>query len=411
MSNLERRLYCERSVNAGREGTAACRARSRVTCATVVPTRVGRQQPAPALGRLQPPCTPLAFPQCCWGAWASPVSEVMFPVGFPVLEGWWGPGMPCDPAGSGPRGRCTSCSSPRRAGFGAGAACQPRHPTVSGPSAIGLAGSRGRSISLPAAAGMGLERCRGRSLGAVICIQGGCGARGVCSWLRSWGERVSGPAGNGAAEILRSLSVSLSVLYQSRLEGCGVPSLCASEACNRSSLWRISIKCHEKPILQLIWLKQVGHQDRNAPRSWHQWLRGVFPSRAGSCVGAGGDAGPQRSGGLRGAGGRWGGCSRALASRQWRLQSIVWAMWRVLPGSRKRVHPGGAEPGCVCRGWACGRFVHRPRSIDHLSSAGGLWLGCSRGPWRISPPVPAPCFSAIFSAVLIPLTLPFVSPT
>lgn len=56
--------------------------------------------------------------------------------------------------------------------------------------------------------------------------------------------------------------------------------------------------------------------------------------------------GPQCSRGWRGAGERWGGCGRALASRQWRLRSIVWAMWRVLTGSRKRMHPGGTELGC-----------------------------------------------------------------
>lgn len=154
------------------------------------------------------------------------MSGVMFPVGFPMLGGWWGPGMPCDPAGSGPRSCCTSCSSPCHAGFGAGAACHPRHPSVWCPSAIRLVGSRGRSVSLPAASGTGLERCRscrGRLLRAVICIRGGCGACGVRSWPRSQGERVSGPAGNGAGEILRSLSVSLSVFYQSRLRGCGVP--------------------------------------------------------------------------------------------------------------------------------------------------------------------------------------------
>lgn len=75
---------------------------------------------------------------------------------------------------------------------------------------------RGRGWSSAGAAG-------GRLLRAVICIRGGCGACGVHSWPRSQGERVSGPAGNGAGEILRSLSVSLSVFYQSRLRGCGVP--------------------------------------------------------------------------------------------------------------------------------------------------------------------------------------------
>lgn len=36
--------------------------------------------------------------------------------------------------------------------------------------------------------------CRGCLLGAVIRIQRGCSAHGVCSWPRAWGEQDSGPA-------------------------------------------------------------------------------------------------------------------------------------------------------------------------------------------------------------------------
>lgn len=33
------------------------------------------------------------------------------------------------------------------------------------------------------------------------------------------------------------------------------------------------MKCHEKPVLLLIWLKQVGHQDGDAQSCWQRWLR------------------------------------------------------------------------------------------------------------------------------------------
>lgn len=36
----------------------------------------------------------------------------------------------------------------------------------------------------------------------------------------------------------------------------------------------------------------------------------------------------------------------SLLSGRCGVSSPVWAMWRVLTGSRKRLHPGGAEPGC-----------------------------------------------------------------
>lgn len=94
--------------------------------------------------------------------------------------------------------------------------------------------------------------------------------------------------------------------------------------------------------------------------SWHRRPRDAFSSRAGSRAAAGADVGLQSSGGSWGTGGRWGGCGGALAARQWRLQSIVWAMWRVLAGSRKRVRPGGAELG------SCGGVVRTGHTIGAL---------------------------------------------
>lgn len=107
------------------------------------------------------------------------------------------------------------------------------------------------------------------------------------------------------------------------------------------------MKCHEKPILTLIWLKQVGHQDGDAWSSWQRWLRTVLPAR--TAVRERGQPWVPRA---RGAGGRWGG-PQTMA-----LQSIVWAMCRVLAGSRKRVHPrgGGGRAGLlggVSWGWVC----------------------------------------------------------
>lgn len=151
------------------------------------------------------------------------MSGMMSPVTFLVLAGWWGPGTPRDPAGSSPRGRRTSCSSPRCAGFGTGAACQPRHPAVSGPSAVRLVGSRGRSVSLPAAAGTGLERCRGVCSGLSSASRAGAVPVGSAPGPALGAKRVSGPAGKWGWEILRSLSVALPVFYRSRLEGHGVP--------------------------------------------------------------------------------------------------------------------------------------------------------------------------------------------
>lgn len=49
------------------------------------------------------------------------------------------------------------------------------------------------------------------------------------------------------------------------------------------------MKCHEKLILLLIWLKEVGHRDGDAQSSWQRWPRSV-PSwlcRAGAATAVG----------------------------------------------------------------------------------------------------------------------------
>lgn len=119
----------------------------------------------------------------------------------------------------------------------------------------------------PAALGAfcrGAGGCRGQSVSPPRLPRGWSGA-GSCH--RSRGGRCargsapgpalgSGPAGNGAGEALGSLLMSLWVLCQCHLGGAlGTPwdCLCTSEACNRSSLWRLSIKSHENPILLLSW--------------------------------------------------------------------------------------------------------------------------------------------------------------
>lgn len=120
------------------------------------------------------------------GAWASPVSGVMFPVGFPVPEGWWGPGTPCGPAGSGPCSRYTSCSSPRHPGFGAGATCQPRRCRVSLPWGWRGAGGEASRCQLP--------RGRGWS--------GAGAAGGVRSGLSSASRAGAVPAGSAPGPAL-----------------------------------------------------------------------------------------------------------------------------------------------------------------------------------------------------------------
>lgn len=116
--------------------------------------------------------------------------------------------------------------------------------------------------------------------------------------------------------------------------------------------------------------------------------------------------GPQGSG-------RWGKVGRPCGAlpQTMAFQSIVWAMCRVLAGSRKRVHlPGGAggdKPGC----WEGSPGAGYANSLCTIrGSAGGSWPGCSRGPWGMSPLLLVPCLSVSFGAALILLTHPFVSP-
>lgn len=121
--------------------------------------------------------------------------------------------------------------------------------------------------------------------------------------------------------------------------------------------------------------------------------------------------GPQGSG-------RWGKVGRPCAAlpQTMALQSIVWAMCRVLAGSRKRVHPRGEgwgnELGCRegSPGAGCAISLY---TVPGASAAPRVNRGraAAEGPWGMSPLVPVPQFSVSFGAALILLTHPFVSPT
>lgn len=114
------------------------------------------------------------------------------------------------------------------------------------------------------------------------------------------------------------------------------------------------MKCHEEPILLLIWLKQVGHQDGDAQSSWPRWLRFLHPPSTGAAVREQRQPGVPRA---QGAGGRWGG--RAGPSlRQWRysLLSGRCAVSLPAPGSAFIPGRGGGRAGLlggVSWGWVC----------------------------------------------------------
>lgn len=251
--------------------------------------------------------------------------------------------------------------------------------------------------------------CRGAGAvpGAVTGSRGGRCTRGSAP-----GPALgSGPAGDGAGEALRSLFTSLWVLCQCHLEGAvGTPwnCLCTSEACNCSSPWRLSIKSHEKPILLLIWRKEVGRRGRNGQSSRHQWLRGAFPSSGvSSCAGAGG---PQHSGGLAGC---WGKVGRPQQGPGFQTMAFsAYCLGEVacpcrLQEARASRWGRALLLGGFCRGWA----LSDPCTVPGAQPRRALqWLGHSQGPWRIIPLVPVLYFSVILGAVLIPLTVPFVSP-
>lgn len=144
-----------------------------------------------------------------------------------------------------------------------------------------LLGSRGRL--LPAS-------CRGDGAGAVP----GAVAPG---WQPHPGQ-VQCPRGllqapllecpaqpeTGMRKFLGSISVSLPVSgLGGKVQGTRWNCVCTFEACDRSLFWRISMKRHEKPILLLIWLKQVGDQDGDARSSWQRWLRVVLPPLLCGC--------------------------------------------------------------------------------------------------------------------------------
>lgn len=138
------------------------------------------------------------------------------------------------------------------------------------------------------------------------------------------------------------MSLSVSELA-GRVQGTHWDCVCTSEACDRSLFWRISMKCHEEPILLLIWLKQVGHQDGDAQSSWPRWLRFLHPPSIVAAVREQGQPGVPRA---QGAGGRWGG--RAGPSlRQWRYSLLSGRCAVSLPAPGSAFIPGGGdEPGC-----------------------------------------------------------------
>lgn len=105
------------------------------------------------------------------------------------------------------------------------------------------------------------------------------------------------------------------------------------------------MKCHENPILLLIWLKQVGHRDGDAQSSWQRWLRVVLPPFAVVAVREQGQTRVPRA---QGAGERWGG--RAGPSlRQWRSSLLSGRCAVSLPAPGSAFIPGRGwedEPGC-----------------------------------------------------------------
>lgn len=225
-----------------------------------------------------------------------------------------------------------------------------------------LVGSRGRL--LPAS-------CRGDGAGAVP----GAVAPG---WQPHPGQ-VQCPRGllqapllecpaqpeTGMRKLLGSISVSLSVSgLGGKVQGTRWNCVCTFEACDRSLFWRISMKRHEKPILLLIWLKQVGHQDGDARSSWQRWLRVVLPPCS---VAAEREKGQTRVPRARGAGERWGGPPSDNGVPVYCLGDVP-CPCRLQEARSSPVGRGGLGQraellGGVSWGWVCEEFVHRARSL------------------------------------------------
>lgn len=147
-----------------------------------------------------------------------------------------------------------------------------------------------------------------------------------------------------------SISVSLSVVSElaGRVQGTHWNCVCTFEACDRSLFWRISMKRHEKPILLLIWLKQVGHREGDARSSWQRWLRIVLPPCTVAAEWEQGQTWVPRA---QGAGERWGGRAGPFL-RQWRYSLLSGRCAVFLPAPGSAFIPGGRAGGTS---WAAGR--------------------------------------------------------